>query len=104
MEVTADKITGKVSGRWQIINTLGDVIAAGDITGGKMKANSFTLSGVQTFLDVCIYPRVPTPVPVTFAGQCGDDVVMSFKAEKEEQGIVQTETAIFKDVSVSCTK
>jgi hypothetical protein len=104
MEVTASKITGKVSGTWLIVSGDGEVIAAGDITGGKLKANSFTLSGIETFSGLCVHPPVPIPMPVTFTGQCGEDVVLSFKAEKEEQGIVQTQTAIFRDVSVSCTK
>ncbi len=102
--VTANKITGKVSGTWQIVNAFGDVIAAGDVTGGKMKVNSFRLTGVETFLAPFFGGCGPTPIPVTITGQCGDDVEISFRAEREEQDSVQLQTAIFRDVSVSCTK
>ncbi len=103
--VTADKITGKVSGTWQIIFESGSgIIASGDITGGKMKADSFRLSGVETFLffgeNVC----GPTPIPVTFTGQCGNDVTISFSAEKQQPDLSQTQKATFRDISVSCTK
>ena len=99
--VTADKITGKISGTWQIIDFFsGNVLAAGDLTGGKMKADSFTLSGIETFSPDC----GPTPIPVTFTGQCGNDVVISFKADKQQPDLVQTQTAVFRDASVSCTK
>ena len=100
--VTAEKITGKISGTWQIIDFFsGNVLAAGDITGGKLKTNSFTLSGIETFSP----PDCgPTPIPVTFTGQCGNDVVISFKADKQQPDLVQTQTAIFRDASVSCTK
>ena len=98
---TADKITGKISGTWQIIDFFsGNVLAAGDLTGGKMKADSFTLSGIETFSPDC----GPTPIPVTFTGQCGNDVVISFKADKQQPDLVQTQTAVFRDASVSCTK
>jgi hypothetical protein len=100
---TTDKITGKVSGTWQIVFPSGGVIAAGDITGGKLKVDSFRLSGIETFLAFS-GSCGPTPIPVTITGQCGDDVVISFKAEKETPDSVQTQTAIFRDVSVSCTK
>lgn len=98
VSVTADKITGKVSGTWQIGS-----FAAGVITGGKLKANSFSLSGTETDLDfggAC----GPTGIPVTITGQCGTDVVINFKAEKQQPDLSQTQTAIFRDVSVSCTK
>jgi hypothetical protein len=102
--VTADKITGKVSGTWQIVFEDGSgVIASGDITGGKMKADSFTLTGVETFSffgGSC----GPTPLPVTFTGQCGTDVSISLKGERQQPDLSQTETAIFRDVNVSCTK
>jgi hypothetical protein len=98
--VTADKVTGKVSGTWQIAGTFG-TIAAGDITGGKLKVNSFSLSGIETSaLDGC----GPTRIPVTITGQCGTDVSISFKADKQQTDSVQTQTAIFRDASVSCTK
>lgn len=102
--VTADKITGKVSGTWQIVGFDGDVITAGDITGGKLKAKSFTLSGIETFLTPFFEGCGPLPIPVTISGQCGDDVVISFRAEKETPNSVQLQTAIFRDVSISCTK
>jgi hypothetical protein len=102
--VTADKITGKVSGTWQIVfEAESGVIASGDITGGKMKADSFTLTGVETFSffgGSC----GPTPLPVTFTGQCGTDVAISLKGERQQPDLSQTQTAIFRDVSVSCTK
>jgi hypothetical protein len=103
--VTADKITGKVSGTWQIIFPTGsDVIASGDITGGKIKADSFRLSGVEKFLFFDEGVCGPTGIPVTFTGQCGNDVAISFKAERQQPDLSQTQTAIFRDVSVSCTK
>jgi hypothetical protein len=102
--VTANKITGKISGTWQIVSFGGEVITAGDITGGKMKVNSFTLSGIETFLWSFFEGCGPTDIPVTITGQCGDDVTISFKAEKQQPDSSQTQTAIFRDVSVSCTK
>ena len=103
--VTADKITGKVSGTWQIIQPDGiGTIAAGGISGGKMKANSFSLSGTETSLNSFFSGCGPTPIPVTFTGQCGTDVSISFKANKQQPDLAQTQAAIFRDVSVSCTK
>jgi hypothetical protein len=99
--VTADKVTGKVSGTWQIVTPDGGVVASGDITGGKMKADSFRLLGVETLQN---FGCGPTPIPVTFTGQCGNDVAISFKGERQQPDLSQTQTAIFRDVSVSCTK
>ena len=90
--VTADKITGKVAGTWQIIQPdfLG-TIGAGDISGGKMKANSFSLSGTETSLNSFFSGCGPTPIPVTFTGQCGTDVTISFKADKQQPALAQTQ-------------
>jgi hypothetical protein len=103
--VTADKITGKLSGTWQIVFKFSpEVIASGVISGGKIKANSFSLLGTETSLNSFFSGCGPTPIPVTFTGQCGTDVAISFKAEKQQPDLVQTQSAIFRDVSVSCTK
>ena len=100
--VTVDKVTGKVSGTWQIISFDGTILAAGDITGGKMKADSFTLSGVMTLTDD--FCSAPTPIPVTIAGRCGNDVTISFKADKQDPDFSYVQTAIYTHVSISCTK
>ena len=105
--VTVDKVTGKASGTWKIVAPDGFIFAAGDITGGKMKADSFTLSGRETFLnpDFGWYGACgPTPIPVTIAGQCGNDVIISFKADKQDPEFSQTQRATFQHVSISCTK
>jgi hypothetical protein len=101
--VTTNKVTGKVSGTWQIGGGFG-TLASGDITSGKMKENSFTLSGAETYLFFDTNTCGPTPIPVTIQGQCGNDVVISFKAEKQQLDSQQTQTAVFQHASVSCTK
>lgn len=100
---TVDKITGKVTGTWKIVDDFGP-FASGDITGGKIEADSFRLSGVETFSsfgeDICR----PTPLPVTFTGQCGNDVAISLKGERTQPDLSQTQTATFTGVGISCTK
>jgi hypothetical protein len=104
MAVTADKITGKISGKWQIVSPGFDgPVASGDIIGGKMKADSFRLSGVETFSFFGNFCN-PTLVPVTFTGQCGTDVAITFKGEVQQPGLSLTQTAGFIHVSVACTK
>ena len=104
VSVTADKITGKISGTWRIVGDFGTV-AAGDITGGKMKQDSWRLSGTETSFN---FGCAQLPIPVTIIGQCGDDVRISFRAESQEQDsghvLTQTQAATFNDASVSCSK
>ena len=105
VSVTADKITGKISGTWRIVFLDGGTIAAGDITGGKMKQDSWRLSGTETSFN---FGCASLPIPVTIIGQCGDDVRISFRAERQEQdsghALTETQTATFNDASVSCSK
>jgi hypothetical protein len=105
IDATVDKITGKVTGTWKIVDDFG-AFASGDITGGQMEADSFRLSGVETFTsfheDICS----PTPLPVTFTGQCGNDVAIavSLQGERPQPDMSQTQTATFTGVGISCTK
>jgi hypothetical protein len=98
-----DEITGNVTGTWKIVDDFG-AFAAGDITGGQMEADSFSLSGVETFTSLNENICGPTPLPVTFTGQCGNDVAITVKGEKPQADLSQTQVATFTGVGISCTK
>jgi hypothetical protein len=67
-----------------------------------MKADSFRLSGVEmfTFFGTSCGPL---PLRVTFTGQCGKDVAIPFKGERQQPCMSETQTSIFEHASVSCT-
>lgn len=97
MAATVDKVTGKLSGTWQITQS-GSEQVSGTITDGKVKGNSFTLSGSETSGSGSACG--PLPISATITGQCGTDVVVFLDARSPEQ----VQTASFPHVSVSCTK
>ena len=101
IEATVNKITGKLSGTWQILTDEGVLVADGTITDGKTKRNSFTLTGTELHNfnpgGFCAEP----PIPVTITGQCGTDVGILFTAAEKDG---KSQSAQINHVSVSCTR
>jgi hypothetical protein len=101
IDATVNKITGKLTGTWQILSDEGDMVAEGTITDGKTKRNSFILSGTETDNfnpgGFCAEP----PILVTITGQCGTDVGISFSAAVKDG---KSQSAQINHVSVSCTR
>lgn len=95
---TAHKERGKIDGHWVIE---GVATAEGDddddtelvyfdinglITGGRISSQHYTLTGVMTNDEVCQTGASPNnPISITFTGECGDNVVITFKSSASQE-------------------
>jgi hypothetical protein len=75
------KQKGTISGDWSIGAVTG--IKGGSFQSGSIGKNHFSLSGIEGFDGVC---HLPTPTTITFTGQCGAGVTVTFKASNGESG------------------
>jgi hypothetical protein len=80
----ASKDRGTLSGEsWAIFNEEGISAKFGEITGGHIGGNKFTLRGIESFDDICFSQ---TPATITITGQCGQGVLIQFRASNGQEG------------------
>lgn len=55
----------------------------GNITGGQVTGNQFTLTGTESSDNLC---SSQVPATITITGQCGQGVLIQFKSSNGEEG------------------
>jgi hypothetical protein len=85
LNFVASKQRGTVSGNW-LIDNVEDPNARkeGAITGGQISGKRFTLTGIESFDNLCFSGG--TPATITITGRCGQGVTIQFRASNGEEG------------------
>jgi hypothetical protein len=79
----AQKSKGTIFGNYQIFG--GGVSKFGNVTGGTITQNSYSLTGV-TQTGVCTGVQLFVPVSATLSGECGEAVIIHYSDALGERG------------------